>query len=166
MTDILLTTRDRKASLSLAYVQTVAAAAGYTTQVENFDRRGVDLQICAGGEVHPAVDIQLKSTVNLGVPTNGYYHYRLRVHNYNLLCIKTQIPRLLVVLDLPADEDRWLTITTDELILRRCAYWLSLLGEATTDNQSSVTVRIPVDNVFNVEHLRLIMDWSRKGGII
>lgn len=87
-------------------------------------------------------------------------------HNYNLLCIKTQIPRLLVVLDLPADEDRWLTITTDELILRRCAYWLSLLGEATTDNQSSVTVRIPVDNVFNVEHLRLIMDWSRKGGII
>lgn len=85
MTDILLTTGDRKASLSLAYVQTVAAAAGYTTQVENFDRRGVDLQICAGGEVHPAVDIQLKSTVNLGVPTSGYYHYRLRVHNYNLL---------------------------------------------------------------------------------
>ena len=163
MTDVLLTTRDRKEALSIAYVQTVAAVAGYATRIQNFDRSGIDLQICAGGEVHPAVDMQLKSTVNLGVPTNGYYNYRLRVHNYNLLCIKTQTPRLLVVLDLPEDEDQWLTITTGELILRRCAYWLSLVGEAETDNQSSVTVRIPVDNVFDVQNLRLIMDRSREG---
>ena len=39
---------------------------------------------------------------------------------------RTQTPRLLVVLELPADESQWMTVTREELVLRRRAYWLSL----------------------------------------
>ena len=85
-------------------------------------------------------------------------------HNYDLLRMETQTPRLLVVLDLPREEKRWVTITANKLILRRRAYWLSLQGREATDNRSSVTVHIPRGNVFDVENLRALMDQSRRGG--
>lgn len=165
MNDALLTAEDREEALSRVYARAVAAGAGYKTADYDFDRDGVDLRIHAGGRMRPAIDLQLKATADLGVPTKGHYRFELKVRNYNLLRIDTQTPRLLVVLDLPTDEVRWLTITTEELILRRCAYWLSLVGAPETDNRSSVTVRIPMGNVFDVNNLCLIMDRSRGGNI-
>lgn len=165
MMDALLTTNCRKEALSRAYVQAVAAAAGYVTSNDDFDIDGVDLRVRAGGAMRPAIDLQLKATSLLGVPTDGYYRFELRALNYKLLRIDTQTPRLLVVLDLPEDEDRWLTITTEALVLRHCAYWLNLVGAPETDNRYSVTVRIPMGNVFDVQNLRLIMNQSRGGNI-
>lgn len=117
------------------------------------------------GRWRPAVDLQLKATINLTEPTDGHYRFVLKRRNYDLLCEETQTPRLLVVLDLPRDEGQWITITADELILRRRAYWLNLQGGEETDNQSSVTVRIPMKNVFDVDSLRSLMDQSRRGNI-
>ena len=94
-----------------------------------------------------------------------FFHYRLRAENYNLLCFPSQTPRLLVVLDLPRDQAKWLTITADELILRRSAYWLNLRGHDETRNKSSITVLIPEQNLFNVDNLRTLMEQSRKGRI-
>ena len=112
-----------------------------------------------------AIDLQLKATVNLNRPTGGYYRFPLNVRNYNLLRIPTYTPRLLVVLDLPKVEDRWITITSDELILRRSAYWLNLNGREETDNQASVTVMIPENNLFDLDGLRSLMEQSRRGDI-
>ena len=64
-TDRLLTTRDEEERLSMAYAHTVAARAGYTTAVYDLDRNGVDLRIQAGGAMRPALELQLKATVNL-----------------------------------------------------------------------------------------------------
>ena len=89
----------------------------------------------------------------------------LKRRNYDLLRQETQTPRLLVVLELPSDEDRWITITADELILRRRAYWLNLKGFDETENRSTVTVRIPMRNVFDVDSLRSLMEQSRRGNI-
>ena len=75
------------------------------------------------------------------------------------------IPRLLVVLELPRDEERWITITAEELILRRRAYWLNLRGFEETESRATVTVRIPMTNVFDVDSLRSLMDQSRRGSI-
>ena len=79
--------------------------------------------------------------------------------------IETQTPRLLFVLDLPEEEDQWLTITEDELVLRRQAFWLNLRGSEATENQTSVTVSIPRENVFDINSLRVLMDQSRGGRI-
>lgn len=165
MTDSLLTAPDREEALSRAYAYAVAAWTGYATSIPDPDRDGVDLRIQAGGAMRPALDFQLKATVNLGEPHEGYFHFSLKRRNYDLLRLPTQTPRLLVVLDLPRDEQRWMTITADELILRRSAYWLNLKGFEESDNQSSVTVRIPTGNLFTVESLRALMDQSRGGTI-
>ena len=164
MTDALLTVPDQKEALSLIYAQAVAARAGYVTEVPSMDRDSVDLCIRAGGRMRPLLDLQLKATVNLERPLDGFLHFPLGIKNYNDLRTEGQILRLLVVLDLPKDEQRWMTITQDELILRHRAYWLNLQGYEETANQSSVTVRIPEENLFNVEGLRTLMEQSRKGG--
>ena len=114
--------------------------------------------------MRPQLDLQLKATVNLAAVT-GHYRFPLRRRNYDLLRVETQVPRLLIVLDLPQDRDQWITITAEALLLRRRAYWLSLIGCEETQNQASVTVRIPTANVFDVDGLRSLMDRSRRGSI-
>ena len=165
MTDALLTTADRQEALSRVYVRAIAARAGYTTSTPSPDRDGVDLQIQAGGAMRPALDVQLKATVGLERRGDGRLRYRLKRRNYDLLCIETQTPRLLVVLDLPRDEDRWMTVTEDELVLRHRAYWSSLQGCKETANKESVTVEIPEGNLFDVGSLRRLMERSREGRI-
>ena len=165
MTDSLLTTSDRQEALSRAYVYAVAAQAGYVTAEYSQDRDSVDLRIQAGGTMRPALDLQLKATVNLIDSDDGYYRFPLKRRNYDLLRIDTQTPRLLVVLDLPKDERRWMTITTDKLVLRHRAYWLNLKGWDETTNRTSVTVPIPERNIFDVRSLQALMEQSREGNI-
>ena len=165
LTNALLGNRDIEERLSMAYAHAVAARAGYITAVYDLDRDGVDLRIQAGGSMRPALDLQLKATINLGDPRNGVLNFRLPVRNHNLLCIPTQTPRLLVVLDLPRDDQQWMTVTTTELIIRNRAYWVSLSGRDETSNDESITVQIPVQNLFDVPNLQALMNQSRGGKI-
>ena len=165
MTDALMTDTDQKEALSIVYSRAVAARAGYVTASYDLDRDGVDLRIQAGCGMRAALELQLKATVNLGVPKDGYFRFPLKRRNYDLLRIETQTPRLLVVLDLPSKKDQWVTITEDELVLRRRAYWLNLKGYEETENLSIITVRIPTKNVFDVENLQSLMEQSREGRI-
>ena len=164
--DTLLSTQDIEDRLSVAYVLAVAARAGYTTSERDLDRDGIDLSIQAGGAMRPALDLQLKATINLGNSIDGGFHFRLPSRNHNLLCLPTVTPRLLVVLDLPRDEGQWMTVTRDELILRRSAYWANLAGRDETNNVESVTIPIPEQNLFDVPALQALMEQSRSGRIL
>ena len=162
----MLTVPDRKERLSLAYVNALAARAGFTTSVPEPDRDSVDLRVMAGGRFRPALDLQLKATTTLAESQPGFLRFRLPVKNYNDLCVETQTPRLLVLLELPKDEGQWMTVTGEELILRRRAYWLSLQRQADEPaGRETVTVRIPVGNVLDVDALRTLMERSRRGDI-
>ena len=165
LTDKLLGTYDQEERLSMAYILAIAARAGYTTAERDLDRDGIDLSIQAGGTMRPALDLQLKATINLGAPRDGAFQFRLPVRNHNLLCAPTQTPRLLVVLDLPRNENQWMTVTRDELVLRRCAYWANLSGRDETDNAESITVPIPENHLFDVPTLQVLMEQSRTGRI-
>ena len=162
----LLTGPDQKEGLSLAYVRALAARAGLSTSVPEPDRDSVDLRIMAHGLRRPALDLRLKATTHLPEVRSGSLPFRLSVKNHRDLCVETQTPRLLIVLELPKDESRWMTVTTDELILRRRAYWLSLQQEhqGSTDQQT-VTVHVPEADVFNVEALKSLVEQSRRGEI-
>lgn len=116
--------------MSVVYAKAVAARAGYVTSIPDLDRDGVDLRIDAGGAMRPALDLQLKATARLGKPTAGSLSFALKRRNYDLLRRDTQTPRILVVLVLPNNRDRWMTITQEELVLRRSAYWLSLMEQS------------------------------------
>ena len=166
MTATLLSGPDQKEGLSVAYVKALAARAGFSTAVPEPDRDSVDVRIMAGGPRRPALDLQLKATTDLAEAQDGFRRFRLRIKNYDDLRVETQTPRLLVVLDLPQDEAQWMTVTTEELVLRRRAYWVSLQqGHEEVVRQETVTVRIPEGNVFDVATLQTLMERSRTGDI-
>lgn len=162
MSDALLTSNDQKEALSRAYVAIVAAGAGYTLAVRDFDRDGVDVLVRAGGGMRPSLDIQLKATARLGQgEQEEEFRYKLPRRNYDLLRGETQTPRILVVLDLPEDEEQWVDISAERLVMRRCAYWASLEGCPETDNTTRVTITLKKRNRFDIKSLKKLMEWSR-----
>ncbi len=165
MSGKLLTGNDRKEALSRAYVAAVAAGAGYVTAHQDFDRDGVDIQIRAGGAMRPTLDIQLKATANLAMEGDDGFRYPLRRRNYDLLRDASMVPRVLVVLDLPADEAMWINVSTDELVLRRCAYWVWLGDKPEAANSETVTVSISRKNLFDVDGLRNLMGKADTGAL-
>lgn len=165
MVDSLLTEPDRKEALSRVYVKAVAASAGYSTANSSVDRDSIDLRIQAGGDMRPALDLQLKATTNLEKTSGGHVKFPLKRKNYDDLRAVAQTPRLLVVLELPSKESEWITITPDELILRHRAYWLSLYGYEAKRNTTSITLHIPERNRFNTDSLHALMEQSKKGKI-
>ncbi|WP_420611588.1 DUF4365 domain-containing protein [Candidatus Spongiisocius sp.] len=163
---ILLTSPDQKEALSRVYVKALAARAGYATSVPEPDRDSVDLRVQAGGPRRPALDLQLKASTKIAEPKNGLLRFLLSIKNYRDLREETQTPRLLVVLELPTNERRWMTVKSEKLVLRRRAYWLSLQQDHDeVVDQQTVTVRIPEGNVLNVEALKILMERSRTGDI-
>ena len=163
--DALLTQELRQEAMSIAYIHAVAAMAGYTTAPPVPDVDGVDLRVQAGGWLHPNIDIQVKATTRLGSPDDGFFRFPLKIGNYDLLRERTQVPRLLVVLGMPPDEEEWLSQTADALVMKRCAYWLGFKECEPVENKYTVTVRIPQCNVFDLLGLQSLMEMSRNGVI-
>ena len=110
------------------------------------------------------LDLQLKSTTR-ALPDGESVTFDLDVKNYDdLRDPDVRCPRLLVLLVQPEGEDLWLTQSEEELVLRHCAYWVSLKGRDPTTNQRTVRVTIPRQNVFTVESLRALFERVRTGG--
>jgi hypothetical protein len=111
----------------------------------------------------PQLDIQLKSTTTAEV-REAEVIYDLEVRAYNLLRqdIFPGRPRILVLLVLPEDESQWVSQSEDDLILRRCAYWICLRGAAPTTNQKTIRIAIPRSNLFSAEAVQRLMDEASK----
>lgn len=137
----------QKEQFSIAYVRAVIAAAGYNVYKMEVDEDSVDLGIGATASLdlplRPRLDLQLKCTANEDVLRDEFIHFPLRIKNYDDLRNSGLVPQALVVVLVPSEVADWLYQTEEELVLRRCGYWLSLLGEPEVDNTESVTVRIP-----------------------
>jgi hypothetical protein len=137
----------QKEQFSIAYVRAVIAAARYNVYKMEVDEDSVDLGIAATASLdlplRPRLDLQLKCTSDGGALHDEFIHFPLKVKNYGDLRNSGLIPQALVVVLVPTKVEDWLTQTEEQLVLRRCGYWLSLLGEPAVDNTESVTVRIP-----------------------
>jgi hypothetical protein len=158
-----VTLNEQKQQLSVAYVHAVAARAGYTCQVQTVDEDSVDVLIGARGYVHhqavirsPRLEIQLKATSSLRLGAT-HLTFPLKRKNYDELRAIALIPRLLLVLLLPEKPAEWIETSEECMISRRCAYWLSLLGMPETGNTSSVSVRLPRSQQFNMGQLQGLM---------
>jgi Domain of unknown function (DUF4365) len=158
-----VTENEQKQQLSVAYVHAVAAVGGYTCQVEIVDDDSVDVVIGATGRVHhqavlrsPRLAVQLKAT-STRRPGAKHLTFPLKRKNYQDLRERSLIPRILMVLVLPGNPREWIEMTEECMISRRCAYWISLLGMPERDNASSVSVRLPRSQRFDVEQLQELM---------
>jgi len=68
-----------------------------------------------------------------------------------------------VIVVVPDNINDWLYQSEEELCLKRCGYWISLAGEASTENQETVTVSIPRVNRFTVNALTSLMECIARG---
>jgi len=150
--------------LSLAYLHVISSEKGFSVDVPSIDRISVDAQIRAAGNLGveafqscPQLDVQLKATQNWH-EQDGRISFALPIKNYNdLRNNNVFIPRILVLLCLPAERSHWVAHSASELALKKCAYWLSLKGEPESDNQSTKTVYFPIENILSPEALHAIM---------
>ncbi len=164
---MLLSENNIKSELSYAYLHAVAARAGMSCDVSgrHADGDGVDAVLRVRERLADdstllnfAVDVQLKATSRSPPLQEGRYSHALTVPHYDKLRIQeVSPPRLLFVLFLPADPEQWLTHSEDELVARRCAYWVSLWGAPASANDGKQTVYIPARNALSVASLRALM---------
>lgn len=148
----------QKEQFSNAYFLAIAAKAECNPSKQEVDDDSVDWSLSKKITGRPKLDIQLKCTENLRLDGDSF-KYPLKIKNYNDLIIEDiSVPRILVVVYVPENNDEWLFQNSDHLILRKCGYWVSLKGLSTVDNTSNVTVSIPSENIFSVEKLNEIMD--------
>lgn len=160
---------DRMEKMSEAYVAAICAANGYTFSIPPSDYDGVDCIVncpdvpsedCVGYDESPSICAQLKSTFSHAeytISEDEIIHYKLKVGNYNQLVKKRATPTILILFIMPDDIDEWLEHSTEHLKLKKCAYWISLLGRKPSTNHSTVTVEIPCSNALSAEELKRIM---------
>ena len=101
------------------------------------------------------INVQLKATVEVPSDDGAKLSYFLREpKRYDDLRRETvAVPRILVVLFLPAKDSEWLHHSPEQLALRRCAYWESLRGAPEITTTSGTTVKLPKAHIFSPDGL-------------
>lgn len=148
---------------SLAYLEAVASQAGCWIADPRIDRNSVDGVLM--GEVNglpSAFGFQAKAT-SQDVLREDHISFRLPMRDYNHLRLPARFQRILIVLRMPDETDEWLNQTDEELCMRHCAYWRSLRDEPEVPNTSSVSIHVPLANMFNSGSLAGLMDRAARG---
>jgi hypothetical protein len=163
-----MTLNDRKDLFSRAYVRAVASVAGFSASVPELDRDSVDLHLAGaggGGTVKsPYLDVQLKCTER-DFALGESFSLALKLKNYNdLRGLDFAVPRILVVVLVPANTNHWFDANDERTVLQHCAYWHSLRNAPATDNTTSVSVSIESQKRFDVAALSSLMATVASGG--
>jgi len=163
----MLSEQDIEAELSYAYLHLVASRAGFNCTVANRhrDNYGVDATVEEDGrQLDPvslllsfALHVQLKATRVPPVERDGRFSYSLPIGQYNALRqTLVAVPRILVMLFLPASPNEWVASSELGTTLGGCAYWVSLRG-ARTSARNSRTIYLPREQALTVESLQELM---------
>lgn len=152
----------QKERVSLAYIEAVASCAGYQVTEVKVDRDSVDGILVADFGKRPRIEFQAKATARDVVRGNNI-HFPLPIKNYDDLRIDVINPRILIVFLMPLETQEWVNQSDEELCLRHCAYWKWLEGKPIKPNTDTVTVRVPLTNIFNIEQLTDMMQRTERG---
>lgn len=151
----------QKEKFSDAYLQAVAAVAGYGLSKPNPDTDSVDWIISARGAGdtlrRPRLEVQLKCSAQ-DIIRETHLHFPLEVKNYTDLRHPNPLtPCILIVVAVPDNLDERIAHSEAELSLWRCGYWVSLCGEPETTNTATVTVRLPRTQTLTLQALQAMM---------
>ena len=90
--------------------------------------------------------------------------WSLQRSHFDILRRRAQIPHILIALVLPEREGEWLAQSAQELSMRRCAYWVHLLGEPPiASERRSTTISIPERQLFSPAALVTLLERSGRG---
>jgi Domain of unknown function (DUF4365) len=170
----MITSQHTQEALSIAYVGALAGKAGLNLWLGSAQDYGVDgtfKHVEKNGhriaETGWALDFQLKASKSWQIVEDEVV-YDLEVKAYNDLVRRANKPRsqpfILVLLCLAANEADWAEFTHENLILRRCAYWMKLSGDAEeTDNDETKRIKIPLTNHFSPDCLNELIRKIQNG---
>ena len=155
-----------QARFSYAWIQAVAATAGVTCQLQDEDIDGVDIMLRKGR--WPALDVQVKSWT-VPVERGGCFKYRLKRRNYDILRESGEgtrgNPIILVLVVMPAEGEKWLSLDDEGMLLRGRACWVSLEGMPPSPLQGDkLLIDVPTANVFSPEALTAMMERIAREG--
>lgn len=154
----------RKERFSLAYINAVATYANCEVLEPQVDRGSVDGFLVGPARGRDLIRFQAKAAER-DVISGNHLHFPLPVRDYDHIR-DADVPFILIVVRLPDDEIDWLTQTDDELCLRHCGYWLSLYNRPQTANTTTVTVHIPLANIFSSSQLAELMARAARGELL
>lgn len=157
----------QKSQFSLAYVHAVASVAGFALYDFRVDDDSVDCGIGqrgGNGTIRsPRLELQLKCTSQELMHQDGI-HFPLERKNYDdLRGNDFMVPRALVVMMVPSDISSWLESTPEQLVIRRCAWWVSLAGAEERPGIENPTVILPVTQSLTPEALRGLLERAGRG---
>ena len=147
----------RMQEFSRAYVSAISAQAGCNPYSYKVDDDSIDLGLGMDENARARLEIQLKCTSAATADDKDTFPFDLSVKNYDDLRVDAIVPRMLVVVRVPADIDAWTGQTEQELCLRHCGYWHSLAGMPDTENTATVRLHIPRAQIFSVDFLKETM---------
>ncbi|WP_405683943.1 DUF4365 domain-containing protein [Streptomyces sp. NBC_00057] len=139
------------------FVAAIAAAAGFQVAVPYPDI-GKDL-ILGRDHEDPDLDVQIALQVKTRrveevAETDTGFKITLSAAGYKRLRGKRQVPAYLVMVLVPTDPAQYIRMDEEALVLRRCAYWVSLEQRLPLQQgQKTVTVTVPRDNLLTVDAL-------------
>lgn len=160
-----MTSQNRESEISYAYLHAVASAAGVACQecTRTIDDLGIDVKLQVNAKLVKsdsyyddfALDVQLKATIAKTAFRNGYVSYPFSgIKKYDKLSVNNpSTPKILVVLFLPPNENDWVEVTSERLMIKKAAYWVSLRGAPKSENSTSQTVYLPETQPFTPQGL-------------
>lgn len=152
----------RMEKLSIAYIKAVASFCGYGADQPEVDHDSIDLTIKSSAGRKPILDMQVKASGGIN-SVGDNFSFPLPVKNYNDLRQETLAPRILVVFCMPDEQDKWIDHSVDHLLIRKCAYWVSLKNMPATTNTTTVSINVPTTNTLSPDGLHALMQKIDKG---
>jgi hypothetical protein len=146
-----------------SFVRVLASAAGLIASKPDIDVIGIDFTLSYPGSRgttrFPMIDVQVKSWSRAAGSVDAW-HYPMEVAHYNGLAGEDYcVPRYLFLVVVPDDAEQYAYADGDALRLRHCGYWASLADRPPvgTDQQKTITVRVPKRNLLTVPALRALL---------
>ena len=167
-----ITENHQKEALSIAYVEAVSARAGVNVGFGARHDYGIDgsfrpVSLVANQRLETGhhLNFQLKATTRWRIDRNDIvYPLEARAYNHlvGIAAERGACPTLLLLLCLPDGSEEWLSHSSEQLVLRRCCYYLRLQGPVSS-NRESVTIKIPMVQYLSPERLLLLIGQLKRG---
>lgn len=157
----------RKEELSISYLNALCAVQYIALEIRKHDNDGKDACLSKtiirrdnGEKFDAKFDVQLKASSTGYTEHTNDYAYAIEMKLFNDLKRPSPLKCYLFLLILPEDETKWVIHTIDELVIKKCMYWLDLNELSFSDNTSKITLRIPKKNVVTSELLEDLLQQS------
>ena len=163
-----MTPEQRQEELSRAYLHAVAAKCGFALGSWTQDQSCIDVTVgvvgvLGGGTLaDPKLDVQLKCTANQSLIKEDHVALQVKRQHYDRLIARASVPKVLVVLVLPEQEGEWVVHSHEQLLLRRCAYYLVTTGLPGITTESTV-VHVPLVNVLSPDAMTAMLERLSRG---